>query len=100
MYYNNYRFEVRRSNYVLPFEFTSAMVDYIFSIMEKIDKLNNYTNFNISLRKNNRICSIHSSLAIETNSLSLNQIKNVIDGKIVVGSQKEIQEVKMHIEFF
>lgn len=84
------------SNYVSPFTFTSTMVDYISSIMEKIGKLDNYTNFNKkpSLRKNNRIRSIHSSLAIEANSLSLNQVKDVIDGKIVVGPQKEIQEVK------
>lgn len=84
------------SNYVPPFTFTSTMVDYISSIMEKVGKLDNYTNFNKkpSLRKNNRIRSIYSSLAIEANSLSLNQIQDVIDGKIVVGPQKEIQEVK------
>lgn len=84
------------SNYVPPFTFTSTMINYISSIMEKIGKLDNYTNFNKkpSLIKNNRIRSIHSSLAIEANSLSLNQVKDVIDGKIVVGPQKEIQEVK------
>lgn len=46
------------------------------------------------LRKNNKIKSIHSSLAIEANSLSLNQVKDVIDGKLVIGPQNEIQEVK------
>ena len=45
-------------------------------------------------RKNNRIKSIHSSLLIEANSLSLNEVKDVIAGKIVIGPQKEIQEVK------
>jgi len=34
------------SNYVPPFTFTSTMVNYISSIMEKIGKLDNYTNFN------------------------------------------------------
>lgn len=84
------------SNYVPPFKFTSTMVDYISSIMEKIGKLDNYTSFNKKplLRKNNRIRSIHSSLAIEANSLSLNQVQDVIDGKLVIGPQKEIQEVK------
>ena len=84
------------NNYVPPFTFTSTMVDYISSIMEKIGKLDNYTNFNKmpSLRRNNRIKSIHSSLAIEANSLSLDQVKDVIAGKTVIGSQKEIQEVK------
>ena len=84
------------NNYVPPFTFTSTMVDYISSIMEKIGKLDNYTNFNRmpSLRRNNRIKSIHSSLAIEANSLSLDQVKDVIAGKTVIGPQKEIQEVK------
>ena len=84
------------NNYVPPFTFTSIMVDYISSIMEKIGRLDNYTNLNKkpSLRRNNRIRSIHSSLAIEDNSLSLNQVKDVIDGKMVIGSQKDIQEVK------
>ena len=46
------------------------------------------------LRRNNRIHSIHSSLTIEANSLSFNQVKDVINGKLVIGDQKEIQEVK------
>ncbi len=83
-------------NYIPPFTITSKMVDYISSIMEKIGRLDNYTNFNKmpTLRKNNRIRSIHSSLAIEANSLSINQVKDLISGKIVIGPQKEIQEVK------
>ena len=46
------------------------------------------------LRRNNRIYSIYSSLAIEANSLSFNQVKDVINGKLVLGDRKEIQEVK------
>lgn len=41
-----------------------------------------------------RIKSIHSSLKIEANSLSLGQVRDVINGKTVLGQQKEIQEVK------
>ena len=83
-------------NYVPPFEITNTIIDYISRIMEKIGKLDNYTNFNKKplLRKNNKIRSIHSTLAIEANSLSLNQVQDVIDGKLVIGKQKEIQEVK------
>ncbi len=83
-------------NYVPPFEITNTIIDYISRIMEKIGKLDNYTNFNKKplLRKNNKIRSIHSSLAIEANSLSLKQVQDVIDGKLVIGKQKEIQEVK------
>lgn len=43
------------------------------------------------LRRNNRI---HSSLAIKASSLSFNQVKDVINSKLVLGDQKEIQEVK------
>lgn len=83
-------------NYVPPFTFTSMMIDYTSSITEKIVKLDNYTSFEKKplLRRNNRIKSIQSSLAIEANSLSLKEVSDVIDGKLVLGPQKEIQEVK------
>jgi len=82
--------------YIPPFTITNTMLDYISSIMENIGKLDNYNNLNRMpiLRKNNRINSIHSSLSIEANSLSLDQMRDVINGKIVIGPQKEIQEVK------
>ena len=82
-------------NYVPPFNITNLMLEYVSSIMEKIGKISNYNDLNKmpNLRRNNKIKSIHSSLAIEANSLSLDQVKSVIDGKIVLGPQKEIQEV-------
>ena len=46
------------------------------------------------LRRENRIKTIRSSLYIEANSLSLDQVADVIDGKTVVGPQQDIQEVK------
>jgi len=52
------------------------------------------------LRRNNRIRSIHSSLAIEANSLSFDQVKDIIDGKKVIGPQDEIQEVKNAYEAY
>ena len=83
-------------NYIPPYEVSNKMLDYVAEIMEKIGKMDNYTNLNKMpiLGKNNRINSIHSSLAIEANSLTLNQVKDVINGKLVIGPQKEIQEVK------
>ena len=82
-------------NYVPPYTITNTMLEYVSSIMEKIGKRDNYTNFEKmpNLRRNNRIKSIHSSLAIEANSLSLDQVKAVISGKSVIGPEKEIQEV-------
>ena len=84
------------ADYKPPFTITNKILEYISSIMEKIGKLDNYSNLNKMpvLRRNNKIESIHSSLKIEANSLSLDQVKDVIDGKLVLGSKKEIQEVK------
>jgi Uncharacterized conserved protein len=48
----------------------------------------------LKLRRENRIRSIHSSLGIEGNTLSLEKITDIIDGKHVVGSAREILEVK------
>ena len=52
------------------------------------------------LRKKNQIKTIHSSLAIEHNSLSLKQMTDIIDGKRVLGAPDEIQEVKNAIEAY
>jgi Fic family protein len=84
------------NNYVTPFTITNSMLERVSSIMKKIGKLENYKDLNKMpiLKRNNRIKSIHSSLAIEANSLSLNEVKDIIDGKLVIGPEKEIQEVK------
>ena len=82
--------------YQPSFTITNKTLSLCISITEKIGRINNYQSLKRMpiLRKNNKIKSIHSSLAIEANSLSLIQVKDVIDGKIVIGPQKEIQEVK------
>lgn len=82
--------------YIPPFEITNQMLMLISQISEKVGKISVTSNMQAKphLRKNNRIRSIHSSLKIEANSLTIGQVKDVIDGKIVFGEQKEIQEVK------
>lgn len=52
------------------------------------------------LRKENRIKTIHSSLAIENNTLTLEQVTAILDGKRVLGSPQEIQEVKNAFETY
>lgn len=54
----------------------------------------------MQLRKENRIKTIHSSLAIENNSLSLKQITAIIEGKHVLGNPNEIKEVKNSIQAY
>lgn len=82
--------------YIPPFSISNKMLEYVSNIIEKITKLDNYKSLERMpiLRRNNKIHSIHASLAIEANSLSFNQVKDVINGKLVLGPQKEIQEVK------
>lgn len=52
------------------------------------------------LRKNNRIKSIQSSLAIEGNSLSLDQVTTIFENKRVIGPSKDILEVKNAIQVY
>ncbi len=83
-------------DYRPPFTITNEILSYVASISEKIGRITAISNLEAKphLRKNNRIKSIHSSLKIEANSLSLGQVRDVINGKTVLGEKKEIQEVK------
>ena len=82
--------------YTPPFEITNTMLSLVSSISEKIGNLDYQNNLQSKphLRHNNKIRSIHSSLRIEANSLTLGQVRDVIDGHLVLGEQKEIQEVQ------
>ena len=79
-----------------PYTITDKMLNYVSNIMEKIGEANYFESLNRypELRRKTRIKSIHSSLAIENNQLSLFQVEAVINGKAVIGEQKDIQEVK------
>lgn len=68
----------------------------IASISEKIGEVNaaHLIKPPAELRKKNRIKTIHSSLEIEGNTLSIEQITAIIENKRVVGSQKDILEVE------
>lgn len=82
--------------YKPPFEISNKMLSLCINITEKISKVDTFQSLKRMpiLRRNNKIRSIHSSLAIEANSLSIDQVKDVISGKVVIGPQNEIQEVK------
>lgn len=83
-------------SYEPPFTITNDILSHVSSISEKIGHITATGNLEAKphLRKSNRIKSIHSSLKIEANSLSIGQVRDVINGKTVLGEQKEIQEVK------
>lgn len=77
-----------------PFSITNNMLNKVVEISKVIGNLEFQVERNLKLRKENRIQSIHSSLAIEANSLSLEQVTAIIAGKRVLGNPKEIREVK------
>jgi len=83
-------------DYIPPFSISERMMQIVSAISEKIGSISSHNQLESrpQLRKNNRIHSIHSSLKIEANSLSLNEVRDVIDGHLVIGDKKEIQEVK------
>ena len=88
--------------YTPPFEITSKIIELISNISEKIGEITFVKNnsYNVQLRKENRIKTIHSSLAIENNSLTLEQITAIIEGKRVLGNPNEIKEVKNSIQAY
>ena len=90
------------NQYQPPFKITSKIIDYISRISEKIGEINSLENspHQVKLRKENRIKTIHSSLAIENNSLTIEQITAIIDGKRVLVSPNEIQEVKNAVQTY
>ena len=69
-----------------PYTITNKMLNYVSDIMKKIGETNYLENVNKypELRRKSRIKSIHSSLAIENNQLSLFQVEDVINGKLVI----------------
>ncbi len=79
-----------------PYTLTEQAADCLAKIVEAVTRLELNTHFqrNIQLHRENRVRAIHSSLAIEGNTLSLNEVATVIEGKWVAGKQTEIKEVK------
>ena len=88
--------------YMPPFKITAKIIELISRISEKIGEINSLENspHHVELRKQNRIKTIHSSLAIESNSLSIEQITAIIEGKRVLGAPNEILEVKNAIQAY
>jgi Fic family protein len=78
------------------FTITEKIANLVAQIAEHIGKIQGsgeYTR-NLHLRKINRIRSIQSSTAIEGNTLSIEQITDVINGRRIIGNPREIKEVK------
>jgi Fic family protein len=79
-----------------PYNVTEKAADYLAKIVETVTRLEFEAGFrrDIKLRRGNRMRTIHSTLAIEGNTLSLGEVTAIIEGKAVAGKQTEIKEVK------
>jgi Fic family protein len=86
----------KKEGYIPPFTITSATVQLILEISETLGGFStaNQTEIAPMLRRGNRLRSIQASLAIENNTLSLEQVTAIINGRRVLGHPREIQEVK------
>jgi Fic family protein len=85
-----------------PYQITNKIIELIASISEKIGEVNSAYLYKppTELRKRNRIKTIHYSLGIEGNSLSLEQVTAILDNKRVIAPPKDILEVKNAIKVY
>jgi len=92
------------SKYKPPYTITDKVVNLISDITEAMTKItvnsSNSVSKNPRLRRDNRIKTIQASLAIENNSLSLEQVTDIINGKRILGKPSEICEVKNAFEAY
>lgn len=83
------------SRYQPPYQLTPAILNRVAEISEHIGRLSMIQGeLSPQLRRGNRIRTIQASLAIENNTLTLQQVTAVLDGKRVLGLPGEIQEVR------
>lgn len=85
-----------------PFQITNTIIRYVAEISELVGKLSltDHLTSSPQLRRLNRIRTIHGSLAIEQNTLSLEQVTAVLNGKHVLAPPKDIAEVKNAYEIY
>jgi Fic family protein len=85
-----------------PYDISSEILGLISSISTKLGEVN--ANFlqkqSPHLRKQNRIKTIHSSLQIEGNTLSEEQITALIENRRVIGPKKDVKEVLNAIKVY
>jgi len=84
------------SRYQPPLTITPTILDWVGQISETMGRWSLTTESELSprLRRGNRIRTIQASLAIENNTLSVEQVTAVLEGKRVLGLPREIQEVR------
>jgi Fic family protein len=89
-------------NHIPPFKITSAIISLVAEISQMIGRLSVLEEASkiIRLRRTNRIRTIQGSLAIEGNTLSVEQITAILEGKSVIAPPREIQEVRNAVKAY
>ena len=90
------------SDYKQPFHITDKITFLVTEIGEQVGRITVLQEGAASprLRRENRIRTIHSSLAIEHNSLTLEQVTAIVDGRRILGNPNEIKEVQNAYEAY
>ena len=90
------------STYTPPFTVSTEAINLVAEISSLMERyaIRLEQEGSLRLRKANRIKTIHSSLAIEGNTLSEDEVRDIIDGKNVVAPIRQIQEVKNAIQTY
>ena len=85
-----------------PFELTNQIISAVVEIAELVGRLTSTDRLSTdpSLRRSNRIKTVYGSLAIEQNTLTLDQVTAVLNGKRVLAPSKDITEVRNAFEIY
>ena len=89
-------------SYEVPVTITNQMLGLVSDISHRLGLLSGMeqTRQRLHLRRSNTLRTIQGSLAIEGNTLSLEQVTAVINGKRVLGTIREIQEVNNAFQLY
>ena len=85
-------------SYKPPYKITPKIVDFVSRISEAVGSF--YAHEELRLHRINRIKTIQGSLAIEGNTLTLDQITAILDGKPVIAPINEVQEIRNAIKAY
>jgi len=89
-------------NYIPPFTITAAIISLIAEISQMLGRLSVFEEAAkiIRLRRINLIRTIQGSLAIEGNTLGVDQITAILEGKRIIARPREIQEVRNAVQAY
>lgn len=85
-------------SYIPPYRITPKIIDFVSKISEAVGSF--YAQEELRLHRINRIKTIQGSLAIEGNTLTIDQITAILDGKPVIAPINEVQEIRNAIKAY